>query len=48
MQSQEESMQPSFTDREDEVTALQEELQLVVKKEKEAQVYTVCGTCGDA
>lgn len=37
MQSQEESMQPSFTDREDEVTALQEELQLVVKKEKEAQ-----------
>ncbi|XP_063741186.1 myomegalin-like isoform X1 [Eleginops maclovinus] len=37
MQSQEETMQPSFTDREDEVKALQEELQLVVKKEKEAQ-----------
>lgn len=39
MRGQEESTLPSF---EAEVKALQEELQLVLKKEREAQVFTLC------
>lgn len=38
MQGQEEAMQPSSTESEAETKALQEELQLVLKKEREAQV----------
>jgi len=38
MLSQEEAMQPSSKESEVEMTALQEELQLVLKKEREAQV----------
>ncbi|XP_029310085.1 myomegalin isoform X3 [Cottoperca gobio] len=37
MQSQEEAMQPSFKESEEEMKALQEELQLVLMKEREAQ-----------
>lgn len=39
MQGQEEAMQPSNEESEAEMKALQEELQLVLKKEREAQVY---------
>lgn len=44
MQGQEEAMQPSSTESEAETKALQEELQLVLKKEREAQVsvQTLC------
>lgn len=38
MAGQEEDMQPSSKDSKAEVTVLREELQLVVKKEREAQV----------
>lgn len=38
MQGQEEAMQPSSKESEAEMRALQEELQLVLKKEREAQV----------
>lgn len=38
MQGQEEAMQPSSKESEAELKALQEELQLVLKKEREAQV----------
>ena len=38
MQGQEEVMQPSSKESEAEMTALQEELQLLLKKEREAQV----------
>ncbi|XP_034559899.1 myomegalin-like [Notolabrus celidotus] len=37
MQGQEEAMQPSFKESEEEMKALQEELQLVLKKERDAQ-----------
>lgn len=38
MQAHEEAMQPSSKDSEAEVKALQEEMQLVLKREMEAQV----------
>lgn len=39
MRSQEESVLPSSKDSEAELKALQEELQLCLKKEQEAQVF---------
>lgn len=39
MQGQEEAMQPSSKESEAEMKALQEELQLLLKKDREAQVY---------
>lgn len=39
MQSQEETMQPSSNNGEVEMKSLQDELQLVLKKEREAQVF---------
>lgn len=39
MRGQEESMLPSSKDSEAELKALQEELQLLLRKEREAQVF---------
>lgn len=39
MQGQEEAMRPSSVEREAEMRALKEELQLALKKEREAQVF---------
>lgn len=46
MQGQEEAMEPTSKEREDEIKAIQEELQLVLKKEMEAQVSVIL-SCGD-
>ena len=48
MQGQEEAMQPSSTESEAETKALQEELQLLLKKEREAQVSVQTLRCIEA